>query len=168
MKFFLLVPISIFSLLLAGCNTVTSSYQYTKGTASLQKGDFEAAISHLEEAVKLEPNMARNQTNLSSAYMMAGDLQNAWLHARQATLATVYNESEMQIAVFNLMQLWKTMKEKYNINVGTTQEEIISFLGEPDDMIAFKENNQTALVYGVLPIRFEEGKFVKAYATEIK
>jgi protein O-mannosyl-transferase len=75
----------------------SASAQYNLGTTLLQLGDHEAAISHLEHALKLDPEYARAHTNLGAALRLRGKPAEAIPHFRQALLArpddgdTLYN-----------------------------------------------------------------------------
>lgn len=70
----------VFSLfILSSCHTVNSTYHYKKGTEYLEGNDYEKAIPHLEKAVKLNPDRARNHTNLAAAYAATGQMDKAWI-----------------------------------------------------------------------------------------
>lgn len=153
-----IVLILVTCTLLAGCGTVASSLQYTQGTKCLESGDYQSAITCLNESVRLDPDMKRTHTNLSVAYLKTGDVENAWYHARQGTLAKYGNESETRNALINLRSHWSLFKKEYQFGKGTSKEDIVSILGEPDD---FQENkNKSGLSYGTLSLLFEDDKLV--------
>jgi len=62
--------------------------QLALGGAHYAKGDFAAAIAEGHKAEKMRPNDQMVHTNLSRAYMKAGDKQTAEHHALQARLAS--------------------------------------------------------------------------------
>jgi spermidine synthase len=61
--------------------------QYNLGTTLLQLGDHEAAVRHLEHALRLDPAYVRAHTNLGAALRVQGKLPEAIRHFRQALLA---------------------------------------------------------------------------------
>jgi predicted Zn-dependent protease len=62
--------------------------QLALGGAHYAKGDFAAAIAEGHKAEKMRPNDQMVHTNLSRAYMKAGDKQTAEHHALQARIAS--------------------------------------------------------------------------------
>jgi Flp pilus assembly protein TadD len=62
--------------------------QLALGGAYLAKGDYAAAIVEGHKAEKLRPNDQMVHTNLSRAYMKAGDKQTAEHHALQSRIAS--------------------------------------------------------------------------------
>jgi len=62
--------------------------QLALGGAYYARGDYAAAIAEGRKAEKLRPNDQMVHTNLSRAYMKAGDKQTAEHHALQARIAS--------------------------------------------------------------------------------
>jgi len=62
--------------------------QLALGAAYYAKGDYPAAIAEGHKAEKMRPNDQMVHTNLSRAYMKAGDKKTAEHHALQARLAS--------------------------------------------------------------------------------
>ena len=62
--------------------------QLALGAAYYAKGDFAAAIAEGHKAEKMRPNDQMVHTNLSRAYMKAGDKTTAEHHALQARIAS--------------------------------------------------------------------------------
>ena len=115
-------------LLLAGCATVSSSLNYTEGTDALEKGDFNTAIVHLEEAVRLDPKLSRNHANLAYAYYETGQIEKAWLHGRAAVLLDPSNEA----AKANWHRIFGDMWKKSELKTGATEGAVRAGLGAPD------------------------------------
>ena len=81
-----IVILCLLGLVCVGCQTVESSLNYTKGTKALDAGDYDTAIADLEKAVELDPEVARNHINLAAAYLMRGQIQEGWPHARKGVI----------------------------------------------------------------------------------
>jgi predicted Zn-dependent protease len=62
--------------------------QLALGGAYFAKGDYAAAIAEGHKAEKMKPNDQMAQTNLSRAYMKAGDKKRAEHHGLQARIAS--------------------------------------------------------------------------------
>jgi predicted Zn-dependent protease len=62
--------------------------QLALGGAHFAKGDYEAAIAEGRKAEKMKPNDQMVHTNLSRAFMKAGDIAAAEHHALQARIAS--------------------------------------------------------------------------------
>lgn len=119
-------------LTLTGCATVSSSMQYTQGTAAMQRGDFQRAVELLEEAVRLDPNVSRNRNNLAGALFELGRLEDGWPHVRKAVQLDPQNPFASQ----NCTRYLLTLMDKAGVHVGASRVSVLSALGEPDVSIA--------------------------------
>lgn len=137
--------------LLFGCSVINSSYHYTKGTECLESGDYDGAITHLQESVKLDPTMSRNHCNLTFAYCQKGEKQKAWVHAHKAVFIDPNNKE----ALINFYSLYKDLKFHETIITGISKNEVIQSLGEPDSVISSPEGKLTILVYGKFMYKFD-------------
>lgn len=138
-------------LILFGCSCVQSSYHYTKGTECLECGDYDGAITHLQESVELDPTMSRNHCNLTFAYCKKGQKQKAWVHAHKA----VFIDPKNLDAVINFYSLYNDLKFHETIITGISKNEVIQSLGEPDSIISTPEGKLTILVYGKFMYKFD-------------
>jgi tetratricopeptide (TPR) repeat protein len=112
----------------AGCGTVKSSVNYTKGTDALERGDYVAAIPLLEEAVRLGPKLSRNHNNLAYAYYQSGRTFDAWNHSRQAVMLEPTNE----YAASNFERIFIDVEKKAGLELGDSSALVKVKLGEPD------------------------------------
>lgn len=143
-------------LILSGCSTIASSINYTQGTECLEQGDYQGAIKHLEKAVELDPTMSRNQNNLCIAYLKVGNMEKAWYHSRQA----VYHAREATPANFVFYQIYKDYVRNRGLDTeGTSIQDVISKLGEPDVLIYVEE--KTICIYGICTMEFRHGKLIR-------
>lgn len=122
------VRITLVLVVLAGRATVSSSLNYTAGTEALEKGDFETAVVHLEEAVRLDPSLSRNHNNLAYAYYETGRLQEAWDHGRKAVLLDPDNE----YARANSRRIFAAMWNEVGLKAGASEDAVRLKLGTPD------------------------------------
>lgn len=146
----------LLAVVLTSCSTVASSFHYTRGTECLDRGDCEGAIKELTKAVELDPEMARNHTNLSFAYLSCNHYDKAWYHIRQAVLCP-YQDSAGYINFMNLCQAM-VINPKLN-EPGTPLEEVRRKLGEPD--IEINNDKTLTYIYGLCVMEFEEGQLIK-------
>lgn len=147
---------TLVSLVFTGCSTISSSYHYTSGTQCLERGDYAGAIVELEQAVELDPEMARNHSNLSYAYLCNQELDKAWYHSRQAVLCPYKDDA----GYGNFSNICKLMIIDPKLNEpGTPIEEIRTKLGEPD--IEMDNGSMITYLYGCCAMEFKEGKLVK-------
>jgi tetratricopeptide (TPR) repeat protein len=141
--------------LLTSCNTVKSSLAYTKGTQYLEQGDYTNAIQHLEEAVKLDPDLARNHSNLAAAYGSVGEDQRAWQEIRLAVLSPYRDIA----ALPNFCACYNALIKNRLDQPGTDALEVMHLLGEPD--LKIMGESQMIWVYGLCHMHFENNKLVK-------
>lgn len=135
---------------LVSCNILRSSINYTRGTQCLDTGDSEQAIEYLEEAVRLDPDFARNHTNLAAAYTQNGEYEKAWIHIRKSMFCK-YPDKCGETSFRSFYRQWVTERGKDKL--GTSCEEIVSSLGEPDMILS--HGNQ--FVYGICIMTFKNG-----------
>ena len=140
-------------LVLAGCATVASSLQYTEGTKAMEQGDFEKAATLLAEAVRLDPEVSRNQNNLAGALFELGRIEEGWPHARKAVILDPRNE----YAAMNCKRYIVAMLRKSNLDVGSKKADVVRALGQPDDSLV--DGKCTWFQYGSSAICFEGEKF---------
>ena len=114
--------------LIAACSTVRSSVNYTRGTEALEAQDYETAILHLTEAVRLDPDLSRNQNNLAAAYHGAGRIREGWPHIRRAVRLDPGN----RYAVASFQLYWVEMVELAGLIVGASTSEVEKAFGSPD------------------------------------
>lgn len=148
-----LLAISLF--ILSGCSTIVSSYHYTTGTQHLDCGNYHEAISELEQAVELDPTMARNHTNLSYAYSKINNEEKAWYHNRQATRCP-YSDG-LCVLQFRLYYYQKMIVDKGFDKPGTPWEEISNNLGEPDEYQVNENGEIISCYYGICKMTFSNG-----------
>lgn len=157
MKVIILI-LPVFCCIFFSCSTISSSFHYTKGTQSLGRGDVSQAIIELKKAVDLDPLMARNHTNLSAAYMLNDEIENGWYHVRQATLSPFQDKCSL-IAFLSVYD--KLVKEQNLDQPGTSIEEIVSKLGEPDHIKRI-DSRSILYIYGVCIMNFQDEKLVES------
>jgi Flp pilus assembly protein TadD len=73
----LLVLFALFVLSLASCASHRGARLYRSGTASLERGDSEAAVAQLEEAASLLPQASEIENHLGLAYLESGRTREA-------------------------------------------------------------------------------------------
>lgn len=136
---------------------VSSSLHYTKGTQCMESGKYSEAVAELEEAVRLDPEMGRNHTNLACAYMLTGDHEKSWIHYRKA----VHCKTPCKETLKNFPVICEQKLAKNNLKQpGTSYSQIVQALGEPD-LIYYDKNNKVACcMYGTFVFNFEEEKVV--------
>jgi tetratricopeptide (TPR) repeat protein len=140
------------SLLLVGCATVESSLNYTKGTEALEAGDTDAAISHLEKAVQLDPGLARNHNNLAAAYFAKNRIREGWPHVRKAVGIAPRDEFARQ----NFVRYFLKLVDMGLIKEGLTEQQVVRNLGTPDSKQ--ESEGRTAWQYGLTAFYFEKGR----------
>lgn len=146
------------SLLFTACSTANSSFHYTKGTEYLDQCNYPEAIYELQQAVDLDPAMARNHTNLSVAYRSYNNYDAAWYHCRQA-VRSPYDDGlcKMQFAEYCHLLIIKPGLNR----PGTSVIDIFSKLGFPDD-VSEDENHQIVhCTYGLCEMSFENSLLTK-------
>lgn len=144
---FLLIP-----LFYSGCSTVESSLSYTEGTKALEAGQYDAAISHLEKAVELDPALARSHNNLASAYFAKGEFRKGWPHVRKAVMLAPRDQAAQK----NFSLYFKTMIDRGLVKVGLAEAAITKNLGKPDN--TFDQGQKTLWQYGMVALYFEKGR----------
>ena len=141
------------SLFLTSCGTLNSSFHYSKGTEYYDKGDYQAAVVELERAVELGPSMARNHSNLASAYQILGREHEAWFHIRQAVLC----EYPDTVGSINFTNFCEHLIKQPGLNQpGTALEEVINKLGIPDIIMGTDRDNKTICIYGTCTMVFQD------------
>jgi tetratricopeptide (TPR) repeat protein len=144
---FLFVP-----LFWSSCATVESSLNYTKGTEALEAGNYDAAITNLEKSVKLDPSTARNQNNLSAAYLAKGKIREGWPHIRKAIILAPRDRATQG----NFGLYFKKLIDLGLVKEGLTQSVISQNLGAPDSTL--ERGKETLWQYGIVAIYFEKGR----------
>lgn len=144
------------TVLVASCSIVASSFHFTLGTQCLDKGDYIGAVRHLERAVELDPTMSRNHNSLACAYMGIQEVEKAWYQSRQAVLC----EPVDYISLETFMNIYKLCVKNRGLNQkGTSLQEILSKLGEPD--LKNEEPDGTiTIIYGCSAMKFFNGMLV--------
>jgi len=146
----------LFASLLCGCSMITSSLNYSKGTKALDERDFDTAVIHLEEAVRLDPNYSRNHNNLASAYLGAGRLPEGWVHVRKATLLDTRNK----YAWANCRYIFTEMRDATGLKQGDSAATVQEKLGSPDkiEKTSNKEADCALWQYGCVGLNMVNGK----------
>lgn len=140
---------------LGACSTAESSLNYTRGTDALKEHDYESAIQHLEEAVRLDPEMSRNYNNLAAAYFGAGRVMDGFLYVRRA----LELDSGNRYARANFDRIWTTVAEAVKIEIGVSMESVVENLGVPD--ADSTEDGAEYLLYGTRILKFENGRLTQ-------
>jgi tetratricopeptide (TPR) repeat protein len=140
--------------LLSGCAGLRSSLHYTKGTQQLSCGNYPEAVVELEQAVKLDPSMARNHTNLTAAYIANNNEEKAWFQARQAVRCR-YDDGlrEFQFMLF----CQRKIINPGLCRQGTPWEEISKNLGQPDEYQESENGQIISCTYGICKMSFSNG-----------
>jgi tetratricopeptide (TPR) repeat protein len=145
----------ISSIFLTSCSCITSSFHYTKGTQCMERGDYDGAVIELNQAVELDPEFARNHSNLAYAYLQTGRNDKYWYHCRQAVLCP-YKDAAGAI---NFAELCDKLIKKPGLNKpGTSLEEIIDNLGTPDSRTDSANGDETVCTYGTCIMKFKDHK----------
>lgn len=144
---------------LTACSFISSSIHYTRGTEHLEAGEYELAISELNKAVALNPNMARNHNNLVCAYIALKEWDKAWYHSRQAVLCSIQDSVRSYYFDFFCENL---IHQPGLDAIGTNHEEIIGKLGTPEMAMYDLESHVLEMCcYGVLSMKFKDGKLIE-------
>ncbi len=160
LKLFLLIS---FSSLLVSCSVIRSSYHYTKGTECAQNGDFEMARFHLEQACVLDPTMSRNYNNLAMTYVNLKQYDKAWYCVRQAAITDPGNIHGVE----NFYNFLTELEKLYNLQKGSTVEEVRKALDEPDEY--YEEDEYISMRYGVVIMIFRENKlYAKKFISGVR
>jgi tetratricopeptide (TPR) repeat protein len=147
--FFLFVP-----LLWSSCGVVESSLNYTKGTEALEAGKYDDSIAYLSKAVDLDPSTAKNQNNLSAAYLAKGKLREGWPHIRKAIILAPKDratQGNFEIYFRKLIDLGLVKK-------GLTESVLTRNIGVPDSTL--ERGKVTLWQYGLVAVYFENGKLI--------
>lgn len=158
MKLFLILAAALVGL--TGCGTIASSVNYTMGTQALGEGRYDEAVSKLEKAVELDPDMGRNHTNLAAAYGVSGDLEKHWIHCRKATLCK-YPCPLMKLEFPSICEpkLAKNGLKKE----GTPYSLLVQDLGEPDRISYDANKKMICCQYGLLVFMLKDEKVNSAF-----
>lgn len=132
---------------------VRSSMKYTQGTEALTNGDFQKAADLLAQAVQLDPDLSRNHANYSAALFELGRYTEGWQHARKAVLL----DHENWQAQNNSRRYIKKLLADADLNTGSTLEQIVSVLGNPDSV--GEQGECTWYQYGISALCFKSGVF---------
>jgi Flp pilus assembly protein TadD len=89
------------ALLAGGCASIEATQRFRSGTAALDRGDAGRAVSELERAAALAPEVSAIQNHLGLAYEQAGRPDDA-LHAFERAVAL---DCENEAAAHNLRAL---------------------------------------------------------------
>lgn len=147
-ELFLIVTLVLFT----GCSVVNSSVHYTKGTESLERGDYETAIVQLKHAVELCPELPRNHINLRCAYILVGEHYKGWYCLEQARLCM---DEEARRNYNFAWACKKYMKSQEVDKEGTPLQIVLEKLGTPDSR-EDRENGETICVYGACTLTFKD------------
>ncbi len=139
---------------ITACSTVESSLSYTRGTQALEAGDYQAAVTHLEKAVQLDPMLSRNHNNLASAYLATDRIDESWKAVRKAVLLDPRNEYAWK----NQRLIFARLQESENLAVGDSDTEVIEKIGEPDDKRDARQSNCSCIwwQYGSIAIAIKD------------
>lgn len=141
---------------LASCGIVTGSYYFTQGTQCLDVHDFEGAKVYLTQAVDSDPS-CKNLNNLACAYIGLEDYDNAW---KYSCLAVNQDFSNMTAINTNMSLFISHIVPRYKLNEkGHSMEDILKNLGKPDLALVNHVSNEAYLMYGVVKLKFEDGKY---------
>jgi tetratricopeptide (TPR) repeat protein len=147
----------LFLLILASsCSLINSSLEFTKGTKCLDKGDHSAAVLHLENAVRLNPNYSKIHNNLGCAYYGVNNVEKSWYHLRQVVLLDANNRE----AALSFKELSREVFRHCQIDEGMSLDEVIHLLGEPDYI--FDTPKGKVYFYGTIGLEFVDGKLKTA------
>lgn len=153
MKKITLLLLTLFSL--TSCHTVRSSLNFTEGTSLIDKGEYQAAIPYLEKAVALDPDFARNRTNLAYAYWKTGAERAAWNEIRSAVLCK--HQDGLSHTTFRaIFQGYVTARGLDQ--PGVPEEKLLDELGPPDLMISASDGSFQEWLYGACFFKFNEDK----------
>ncbi len=147
-SFFLL----LITIITSGCSFIQSSFEYTRGTQCLERQDYNAAVVHLENAVRLNPKLSKNHNNLAVAYLETKNFEKAWYHSRQAVLIDGNNYE----AIFTFKELSRAIFKRCDIKEGMGFDEVVIHLGKPDHV--YNTANETVYFYGTIGIGFIDEK----------
>lgn len=131
---------------------------YTRGTELLESGNSFEAVKELEKAVALDPEMARNHSNLCAAYLTLDNKPMAWYHARQAVLCP-YRDVVGSIQFLNLFNA--LVVEESLDQPGVSEETILERLGSPDNIVYSEKTNAFVYQYGLALFIFKDKKLTK-------
>lgn len=145
------------ALALIGPATISSSFNYTKGTKYLEKGKYHKAVKYLEKAVALDPTMSRNHNNLASAYLFTGNIDKAWYESRQAVLCLQDNPCAIS-TFWNIYEGYVTARGLDR--EGVPLQTVLDTLGIPDIMMT-DSNGGACIMYGLSTMTFSNGKLIK-------
>lgn len=111
---------------LTGCSIVKSVQEQFKGEDCYKAGDYHDALIHFKEAEKCPtPEI---DYMLSRTYLAIDDIDNAWFYARGSTIGDDRNIYYAK----NLVSIWKRMKDRYQIQIGSMEKDVIEWLGHPN------------------------------------
>jgi tetratricopeptide (TPR) repeat protein len=144
------------ALLLGSCATQDPDVEFSQGTAALDAGDFPTAIAHLETAVELAPDLARNQNNLASAYLAAGRANDGWPHVRRAVALDPHDA----YSVANCRVFFVKMRDETKLANGDPFDEVRRKLGDPDEEL--NEDGRISWRYCLIAVQFLDGKLAGA------
>jgi hypothetical protein len=123
------IIIVFFCSILTGCSLIKSVQELHKGAECYDKGDFPAALAHLKESERVfDTPFPKTQDLLSRTYLALDDIDNAWYHARQATIFDCENIEYAKV----LVTLWREIKKRDNITIGVQEKNVLETLGSPD------------------------------------
>lgn|GEM_PF-2542817 len=144
------------SVALGGCVSVDANLSYINGTQAIDDGRYDEAITHLTQAVRLDPASARSFNNLAAAYFAAGRTREGWPHVR-----TAYSLDPRDRTVrANLLRHLGQLIHEGGLKNGSPKPAVLAWLDEPD--ATAKTADGETWQYGSLGIRFVDDKLAGA------
>lgn len=141
-------------LLLQGCASVKSDISYRKGTDKLWEGDIDQAIVFLQEAIELDPTVARNHYHMALAYQKLGNTRQAWTHIRHAYVLDTTSHQQLQV----FMRVYQQLSEQHHLErKHPSAAEVVELLGVGDKYLHDERGDLKAIYYGPLCLRFDQG-----------
>jgi len=132
---------------------------FVSGTELLAANTSADTLKELTTAVALYPNLARNHNNLVCAYIALEKWDRAWYHSRQAVLCSVPDGLGTYYFDFFCNKLFY---EQGLQAAGTEAKKILEELGIPEmAMYGLDGHTLEMCTYGLLSIKFKEGKLVE-------
>jgi tetratricopeptide (TPR) repeat protein len=116
-----LVLFAMFVLSLASCASYRGARLYRSGSASLERGDAEAAVAQLEEAASLIPQASEIQNHLGLAYLETGRTREAVAAFDRAVVLDCDNHAaseNLAAAEAKLATTWPTSDASGVTNTG--------------------------------------------------
>lgn len=152
MKILSLSSVFIAGLLFQSCASVKSDISYHKGTEKLWEGDIENAIAYLQDAIELNPTVARNHYHLAIAYQRLNDINQAWKHIRNAYLLDTKSNAQLQV----FTRIYNQLSDQHQLTKKRLDAaEVVNILGVGDKYLHDDNGVLQAIYYGPVCLRFE-------------